>query len=54
MSDPNLTSHEVKNINVDNQNSGTSFGIFMKNVLIVVTVNFRFPQKMSVKNNINS
>ena len=54
MIDPNLTSCEVKNINADNQNSGTSFGIFMKNELIVITVNFRFSQKMSVKNDINS
>ena len=48
-SDPNLTSREVKNENVDNQNSGTSFGILINNELIVITVNFRFSQKMSVK-----
>ena len=47
--DPNLTTREVKNINVDNQNSETSFGILMKNELIVITVNFRFSQKMTVK-----
>ena len=51
--DPNLTTREVKNINVDNQNSETSFGILMKNELIVITVNFRFSQKMTVKNDIN-
>ena len=33
-SDPNLTSREVKNENADNQNSGTSFGILMRNELI--------------------
>ena len=48
-SDPNLTSREVKNENADNQNSGTSFGILINNGLIVITVNFRFSQKMSVK-----
>ena len=48
-SDPNLTSREVKNENADNQNSGTSFGILINNELIVITVNFRFSQKMSVK-----
>ena len=48
-SDPNLTSREVKNENTDNQNSGTSFGILINNELTVITVNFRFSQKMSVK-----
>ena len=50
MSDPNLTSREIKNKNTDNPNSDTSFGIFMKNELIVITVIFKFSQKMSVKN----
>ena len=49
-SDPNLTSREIKNKNTDNPNSDTSFGIFMKNELIVITVIFKFSQKMSVKN----
>ena len=49
-SDPNLTSWEIKNKNTDNPNSETSFGIFMKNELIVITVIFKFSQKMSVKN----
>ena len=53
-SDPNLPGREVKNINADNRNSGTSFGILMKNELIVITVNFRFSQKISVKNDINN
>ena len=49
-SDPNLTSREIKNKNTDNPNSETSFGIFMKNELIVITVIFKFSQKKSVKN----
>ena len=39
-SDPNLTSREVKNEIADNQNSGTSFGILMKNESIS-----KFPRK---------
>ena len=38
----------------DNQNSETSFGIFMKNELIVIAVIFKFYQKMSVKNGLQS
>ena len=54
MNHPNLTSREVKNENADNQNSETSFGILMKNELIVITVIFKFYQKMSVKNGLQS
>ena len=39
-SDPNLTSREVKNEIADKQNSGTSFGILMKNESIS-----NFPRK---------
>ena len=49
-SDPNLTSREIKNKNTDNPNSESSFGIFMKNELIVITVIFKFSQKISVIN----
>ena len=54
MNHPNLTSREVKNENADNQNSETSFRILMKKELIVITVIFKFYQKMSVKNGLQS